>query len=230
MVVLLKPALFAVFVLWPLVSSACPLALIIAMDASASVDDREHHLQLNGLANALADRDVGTAIEAVGGIWFSSFEWSGRYQQVIQVEWRFLEDQASAAAAAERLRGSGRGFTEFPTALGYALGFAAVKLRDAPQTCRRKVIDVAGDGISNEGFKPASAYRAFPFDGVTVNALAIAGDDPDPVDYYRQEVIRGPGAFVEVAQGFDDYARAMKRKLIREIGTSFYAGSSQPAP
>ncbi len=45
----------------------------------------------------------------------------------------------------------------------------------------------------------------------------IRGADPDPVTHYRSEVIAGPGAFVEIAASFDDYPRAILRKLLREI-------------
>ncbi|MES0879603.1 DUF1194 domain-containing protein [Roseibium sp. SCP14] len=202
---------------------ACSLALVLAMDGSASVDAREHHLQLNGLADALSDSDVVQAIEAVGGIWINSFEWSGRYQQLQQLNWQYLNDGASAEAAAETLRRTPRGFTEFPTAIGYALGYASVQMRQAPRPCARKVIDVAGDGINNDGFGPESAYKAFDFQGITVNGLVIAGPNTIPARYYESFVIRGPGAFVEIAADYDDYARAIKRKLLREIYGSGYA-------
>ena len=65
--------------------------------------------------------------------------------------------------------------------------------------------------------EPLLAYRNFDFANVTVNGLVIKGADPDPVAYYRAEVIHGPGAFVEIAADFDDYEAAMKRKLLREI-------------
>ena len=202
---------------------ACSLALVLAMDGSASVDEHEHALQLNGLADALQDPDVVQAIEAVGSIWVTSFEWSGRYQQLQQLGWSHLTDRKSAVVAAETIRSSPRGYTEFPTAIGYALGHAAVQLGAAPQPCARKVIDVAGDGINNDGFGPASAYKAFDFDGVTVNGLVIAGPGSAPVHYYRANVIRGPGAFVETASTYGDYAAAMKRKLLREIFGNGYA-------
>lgn len=204
-------------------ASACALALVLAMDGSASVDAREHQLQLNGLAIALSDPEVVNAIEAVGGIYVTSFEWSGRYKQIQQLDWQFLSDAASAQKAADILRAALRGYTEFPTALGYALGHAAVLMEKAPVACRRKVIDVAGDGINNDGFGPSSAYKAFNFDGITVNGLVIAGADTAPLEYYRANVIRGLGAFIEVAATYDDYADAMKRKLIREIFGSGYA-------
>lgn len=208
---------------------ACSLSLVLAMDGSASVDAREHKLQLEGVSDALRDPEIVQAIEAVGGIWITSFEWSGRYQQIQQLDWQYLSDAASAENAASLLRASPRGFNEFPTALGYALGYAAVQMRKAPQPCARKVIDVAGDGVNNDGFGPDSAYRAFDFAGVTVNGLVIAGPDGSPIRYYRENVIHGPGAFLEVASGYEDYARAMKRKLLREIFGSGYAALA-PAP
>jgi len=53
--------------------------------------------------------------------------------------------------------------------------------------------------------------------GWTINALVIEGASPPPVPHYRAEVIAGPGAFLEVARDFDDYPRAILRKLLREI-------------
>ncbi|WP_299472096.1 DUF1194 domain-containing protein [uncultured Roseibium sp.] len=206
-------------------ATACSLSLVLAMDGSSSVDHLEHDLQLNGLANALSDPEVVQAIEAVGGIWVMSFEWSGQRQHFLQFGWQFLEDTASAEKAASTLREARRGFIGFPTAIGYALGYAAVQMSRAPEPCARKVIDVAGDGINNDGFPPSSAYKAFDFEGVTVNGLVIAGEDTSPIQYYRQHVISGPGAFIEIAEDYNDYARAMKRKLIREIMGNGYAST-----
>ncbi|MGB2202505.1 MAG: DUF1194 domain-containing protein, partial [Pseudooceanicola atlanticus] len=83
--------------------------------------------------------------------------------------------------------------------------------------CLRQVIDVSGDGINNEGFGPDLAYANFPFDEVTVNGLVVEGRDAALVDYYLNEVMRGPSSFVEIALGFDDFEDSMVRKLFREI-------------
>ncbi|MHA7773667.1 DUF1194 domain-containing protein [Roseibium sp. M-1] len=207
----------------PSSAHACSLSLVLAMDGSASVDAREHALQLNGLADAISDPETVAAIEAVGGIWVTSFEWSGRHQQLLQLGWSYLYDGPSATAAAETLRRAPRGFTEFPTALGYAMAFAAQQMELAPESCSRQVIDVAGDGINNDGFGPETAYRVHDFNEITVNGLVISGPSDIPEKYYRSHVIRGPGAFVEVAASYDDYAEAMKRKLLREIFGNGYA-------
>lgn len=208
---------------------ACELALIVALDVSASVDAVEYALQRDGLADALEDAEVAQSIEAVGGLWLSVFEWSGARRQDMRLDWTFLASPAEIAAVAAGLRGMRRSYDEFPTSLGYALGYAMIRLREAPAPCRRRVIDVSGDGVNNDGFPPSSAYRAHDMAGVTVNALAIAGEDPPPAPYYAREVIRGPGAFVEVARGYRDYARAMKRKLLREINGGGFASVQQAA-
>ena len=103
-----------------------------------------------------------------------------------------------------------------PTALGYALGFAAGLFTNGPD-CERRKIDVSGDGRNNDGFPPGSAYRAFPFDGITVNGLSIGGSDPEISNYYRRVLIRGAGAFVVDADDFSDFERAMRQKLLREL-------------
>ncbi|WP_421855917.1 DUF1194 domain-containing protein [Oricola sp.] len=195
----------------------CGLTLVLAMDASSSVDFREYRLQMQGLANALRDPQIVRAIVETGGVQAYAFEWSGRNQHAVIAPWSFLASEAAVLDFAGRIAGHKRAYLAFPTALGYALGHAAVQLDRAPRGCARTVVDVSGDGVNNEGFEPPLAYRNFNYDGVTVNGLVIAGALPDPVAYYREKVVHGPGAFVEVAERFEDYEQAMKRKLLREI-------------
>ena len=195
----------------------CGLSLVLALDVSSSVDAGEFALQTRGLAGALRDPAVRRAIVAAGGIQATALEWSGRDKQVDIAAWALLAGDDDISAFADRIETHQRAHDEFPTALGYALGHAATRLRKAPLNCARAVIDVSGDGVNNEGFEPQLAYRNFDFANVTVNGLVIRGASPDPVAYYRAEVIHGPGAFVEVARDFRDYEAAMKRKLLREI-------------
>jgi len=195
----------------------CGLSLVLALDVSSSVNPAEFTLQTRGLARALRDPAVRRSIISTGGIQAMALEWSGRDQQVDIAPWALLTSDAGISRFADRIETHQRVHDEFPTALGYALGHAATRLRNAPLSCARAVIDVSGDGVNNEGFEPLLAYRNFDFTNITVNGLVIRGADPDPVAYYRAEVIHGPGAFVEIATDFGDYAAAMKRKLLREI-------------
>ncbi|WP_246272834.1 DUF1194 domain-containing protein [Oricola thermophila] len=184
---------------------------------SSSVDDAEFRLQMRGLARALRDPVILEAVTQAGGLQAMAFEWSGRDQAVDVVPWTFLRIETDVFAFASAIENHRRGFDEFPTALGHALGHAAIRLSRAPLRCARAVVDVSGDGVNNEGYEPRLAYENFDYSNVTVNGLVIEGEMPDPVEYYRDEVIRGPGAFVEVARDFSDYEAAMKRKLLREI-------------
>ncbi|MDA7426349.1 DUF1194 domain-containing protein [Thalassococcus lentus] len=197
--------------------SVCRLALLLALDVSSSVDDAEYALQKNGLADALLDDDIQRALLEQGGtVSLAVYEWSGRRQSVVVQDWITLGDSKTIETVAARIRSTSRSYSRFPTALGYALGFGATLMRQAP-TCDRQVIDVSGDGITNDGFWPFQAYEHFPFSGITVNGLAVLGADPDVLDHYIFEVKRGPGAFVETSDGYEGYRKAMTRKLFREI-------------
>lgn len=216
----IRPPLALMFALWPgwAMAQECNLALLLAQDVSSSVNEAEYLLQRDGLVAALTSEDVVGAILQGGGIALAAYEWSGRRQSQVILEWTMLRSQSDIDAAAVQLHSAERSYRRFPTALGYALGYGAGLMAKAPN-CVRRVIDVSGDGITNDGFWPQTAYKHFPFNGITVNGLAILGADPDVVDHFAYEVLHGPGAFLETAQGYEGYARAMTRKLYREIET-----------
>ncbi len=201
-------------------AEACRLALLLALDASSSVDQEEYLRQRNGLAAALIAPEVQAAfLSAPEPVALAAFEWSGQWNQRVMLDWRLVRSGEDLLAAAEDLATAERGSTGFPTAIGAALGYAAGKLEEAPG-CERHTVDVSGDGKNNHGFAPVYAYKHFPLDGVTVNALAIGGaaDLGDLARYYQAEVIQGPNAFVELARDYEDFERAMRRKLEREVG------------
>jgi len=208
-------------------AGTCRLALAFALDVSASVDEAEYRLQLDGLAAGLRDPAVRAAIlgpmGGIGGsVALSAYEWSGKHQQVTMAPWTLITTDRALDTFAAQLTAHPRSYTEFPTAIGYSLGYGAVLLRDSPP-CQRQVIDISGDGLSNDGFGPEIAYREFDFDGVTVNGLVIGGEDLELISFYQFTVAHGPDAFVEVARDYTDFARAMRRKLLREIGRDFVA-------
>ena len=202
-------------------AAACRLALLLALDVSSSVDATEDRLQRGGLAAALTSPEVRAAFFAVDApVALAVFEWSGRYNQEVVLDWTLIDSPAALLSAAGTIASSKRSHNEFPTAMGYALGYGAEMLRRAPQ-CLYQTIDMAGDGQNNEGFGPRLAYKEFDFDTVTVNGLVVNAaefaSETQLIEFYQNEVLWGPGAFMEVAQGFEDYERAMRRKLEREL-------------
>lgn len=210
---------------------ACRLALVLALDVSSSVGEAEYALQRVGLASALDAPEIRTAIlrGGTGDVALAVYEWSGRFQDRLHLDWTLLRTDADITGAVAVLAGMQRSTSDYPTGLGSALGYGAALLARAPR-CDRQVIDVSGDGINNQGFGPALAYKHFPFDGITVNGLVIEGHDPQVTQYYQREVLHGPGAFLEIAQGFEDFERAMSRKLFREINDLMLGSLPQAAP
>lgn len=216
-------ALAFALLLAPLAARAegCRLALVLALDVSSSVDKGEYALQQGGLASALIAPEVVRAfLASPRPVALAVFEWSGRYNQAMVQDWTLIESRADLAFVAERVARHDRSHDDFPTAIGYALGHASTMLARAPR-CDARTVDISGDGTNNEGFLPSAAYRAFDFTGVTVNGLVINGADFEAetnlIPFYGREVLHGPGAFLEVAQGFEDFERAMRRKLEREV-------------
>jgi hypothetical protein len=219
--VALRALLVATGLAGPVAAADCRLALVLAIDVSSSVDDAEDKLQRNGLAAALIAPEVQNAFLAADlPVALAAYEWSGRYNQELLIDWRLVDSRAVLLEIAETIGRSRRSHNEFPTAMGYALGYGAGLLDRGPN-CLFSTLDMAGDGENNEGFPPETAYQEFPFSGVTVNGLVVNAADYEAevnlIEYYRTDVLHGPGAFLEIAQGFEDYERAMRRKLEREL-------------
>lgn len=217
----------------PAAAVECRLALILAMDVSSSVDAEEDALQRGGLAAALVAPEVKRAFFASPlPVALAVFEWSGRYNQELIVDWRLVTTPVVLAEISDRIAQSRRSHNEFPTAIGHALGYGAVLFRRAPP-CLFKTLDMAGDGENNEGFGPRQAYAEFDFNRVTVNGLVVnAGDfeaETSLIDFYEKEILHGPTAFLEVAQGFGDYENAMRRKLEREVRPTIVGGGERDA-
>jgi Ca-activated chloride channel homolog len=200
------------------------LALVFAVDASASIGSDTYVLERDGIARAFLDPQVVKAVSALaGGIEALVFEWSDPSSIVTSVPWTLVRDQKSAHAFAAALRATRRS-SHGLTAIGSAILAAIAAFGRMPEPAARRVIDISGDGISNLGISPAVARERAVAAGITINGLAILDEEPWLADYYRREVIGGASAFVMTARGYDSFARAMLHKLQAEI-----AGRAIPA-
>ncbi len=195
------------------------LELVLAVDSSGSIDGEEFALQRLGYARALRHPDVLAAI-ARGphrAIAVAFVEWSGPEISTEVVPWTRITDAASAAAVAERIVAAPRTIFGGGTALGGAIDHAMALLARSPHRGLRRVIDISGDGRNNRGPWPEAARDAAVARGITINGLAIVDFDDGLVEHFRDYVIGGPGAFVLTAAGFDDFARAVIKKLLQEL-------------
>ena len=205
--------------------AACKLALGLGLDISSSVNGDEYRLQLEGLADALESGEVINAIMTPEGahIVAAAYEWSGYQQQDTILSWTVLDSPETIKRFARRLRAHRRPYWDFATALGKGVEYGALLMQQAPP-CARRVLDISGDGVNNVGVDPTYFYGQGLLDGIVVNGLAIRGADPDPLPYYRTNVIHGPGAFIAVAKDFIDYRTVIKTKLLREISVEMILG------
>ena len=196
------------------------IELVLAVDMSISVDGAELDLQRQGFVAAFRDPAVIEAIRAnAQGVAISVVLWAGADQQRAVVGWQHLTDGPSSLAFAATIDRALRVDPEFfgKTAIGSAMHFALRALDGNAFSGIRRKIDVSGDGHANEGFKPERVRDFAVLSGVTVNGLAIINDEPYLEEYYRAHVIGGPGAFVMVADDYQDFTEAIRRKLLREL-------------
>jgi Ca-activated chloride channel family protein len=211
---MLRAAVLACLTASPAVG--CETALLLSIDVSGSIDSGDYRLQTEGLAVALSDPEVMEALVR-GQMALAVVQWSGIDQQALVLPWaRMLapEDVGGFAAKAASMQ---RVFYGSDTAVGQGLRFAAAQFAAVPD-CRRKVIDISGDGQENAGFTDAHARSEAINAGLILNAIAIEepGSAIPITTYYRNWIIT-PGGFVVTARGLQDYAETLRLKLLREL-------------
>lgn len=202
----------------------CRQALSLGLDVSGSVDSLEYRMQVDGLAGALLHPDVQRAILSApeAPIALHVFEWAGQDSRRVLQGWTLVRNLSDLTGIAGTLRTTTRRAADPATALGEAMMFGAAAL-ETQYDCDRLTLDISGDGRSNAGPRPRQIRHDAGLDGITINGLVVASGSVEETDeleaYYRAEVIRGPEAFVERAAGFEDFEKAMVRKLLRELQT-----------
>lgn len=210
---------------------AVELELLLAVDTSSSVDRGEFELQMQGIARAFRHPDVSAALRSVGdrGIAVALMQWSGSTRQALAVEWTRIDDDASALAFADKVGVAPRLVVSGGTAIGTALQAATAQLSGNAFQGARQVIDVSGDGRANMGPRPAVARDLAVRQGITINGLAILNEEWALDRYYLENVIGGTGAFIMEAADYEDFALAIKQKIVREISGAPIVRAPAPA-
>lgn len=191
--------------------------MVLAVDGSASVTYEEFGLIAGGMAAALRDDTVVESLAA--GSYLSLLLWSGTGQQAIIEEWTRVASRTDALAFADRVDNMPRLVKAGSTAIGEALLAALTLLAHLPAVTGRSIVNVIGDGRSNEGIAPGPIRDRMANADITINGLCILHEEPDLLESYTREVIGGPGAFAVTCRTYDDFTEAMRQKLLREIKT-----------
>jgi len=206
------------------------LLLVLAADVSRSIDSTKFQLQRDGYAAAISDPRVLDTIRSGhnGRIGLTFVEWSGVGAQRVVIDWTEIGDAASAKSFGDQLLEMPRSFAG-RTSISGGIEFAMARLAIAPFDCVRRTIDVSGDGTNNDGRDVAELRDQAVAKGITINGLVILSDNPLPWNpqhtnppggldnYYRNNVIGGPGAFVGVAKNFNSFGQAIVAKMIAEV-------------
>jgi uncharacterized protein DUF1194 len=205
----------------PAPSSGPPvdLALVLAVDASGSVNQTRFDLQKHGYAQALRSPKVIDAIAegADHAIAVAMVQWTGPTLHVQVIDWTRVSNAASAQALADAIDATGRRLFGGGTSLSGAIDTGVAMLAAEPFRATRRVIDISGDGSNNRGRPAEDARDEAVKAGITINGLPISWIEPGLDRYYRNSVIGGPGAFVVSIDSYDNFADAILDKLVTEI-------------
>ena len=209
------------------------LELVLAVDASGSIDEDEARLQRAGWADAFTNPRVLGAIRSGrhGAIAVMFLEWAAIGCETIAVNWTRISDAVSALKFAAGIRRAPRLDCWGGNAIGDAVDFATENILKNRFRGTRMVIDVSGDGPNTMGQPILLARERALAAGMTINGLVLV--DPDRFfsapgglnldEYYRTAVTGGPGSFVLVAKKRGNFRQAVLAKLVREI-------ASRPTP
>ncbi len=195
------------------------LQLVLAVDASGSVNDVRFELQKQGYAAAFRHPRVLQAIRSGmhGSIAVTMTQWTGPALQVQAVPWTHLKDQASLLAFAAAIEKAPRELYSGGTSISGAIDHAMRLLPGAGYRGLKRVIDISGDGANNRGRPVTEARDEAVRAGVIINGLPILALEPFLDTYYFNNVIGGPGSFMIPAESYERFADAVLRKLVLEI-------------
>lgn len=217
------------------------LELVLAVDVSRSIDDEEFRLQRQGYADAFNHPSVINAIlsNPKRKIAVIFIEWANVEFQRVIIPWTVIGDAESSRGFAAEILSRPRSILGW-TSISGAIDFSMQQFDRNPHRGTRRVIDISGDGVNNSGRAAREARDDALKRGVTINGLVIMNDNPNPGfvvqrqppldEFYRNEVIGGPGAFMMAIQDFSSFAYAIVNKLVKEIAEAAPpAAGVQPA-
>ena len=199
--------------------TAVDLQLVLAVDASGSVNQYRFDLQKQGYVAAFRHARVQQAIRsgAHQAIAVTMLQWTGPALQVQVVGWQAIGDGDTAASFAAAIERAPRQLFGGGTSISGAIDHSMTLFPQSPYRGGRHVIDVSGDGSNNRGRSVTLARDEAVAAGVVINGLPILTLEPDLDRYYQNNVIGGPGAFVIATKAYETFAEAILKKLVTEI-------------
>lgn len=195
------------------------LQLVLAVDASGSVNTVRFEMQKRGYVDAFRNPKVLKAIQGggLGRIAASMMQWTGPNMQELVVPWSLLHGPDSIEAFASHIEKVPRRLYGGGTSISGAIDRSVELLNQSPFGGGRQVIDVSGDGANNRGRPSAEARDDAVKADIAINGLPILELEPYLDEFYRNNVIGGPNSFLVVAKTFEEFGEAILKKLVTEI-------------
>lgn len=195
------------------------LQLVLAVDTSGSVSNERFVLQQRGYSAAFRNPRLLEAIltGTSRSIVVTMTQWTGSTQQVQVIPWTLISDETSMLSFADAVDSAQRQLFGGGTSISGAIDHGMTLFSDSAYVGARRVIDISGDGANNRGRPSWEARDDAVGAGVVINGLPILALEPNLDNYYRDNVIGGPGSFVVVAESYETFADAVLKKLIIEI-------------
>lgn len=194
---------------------ACQIALMLGIDVSHSIDGSEYRTQVDGLAEALRDPVIASALTDLQAA-LAVVQWSGAQEQEVSINWMRMLSMRHVERFETAVRNLQRPWTESNTGVGASINFMLDQFERVGD-CNRRVIDFSGDGISNSGIPPNLARARAQEMDVVINGLAIDRLGLSVTQYFKGHVTTGRNSFVITARGYHDYPRAIRIKIFREL-------------
>lgn len=200
------------------------VALVLAVDISYSMDPDELTLQRQGYVEALRSAQFHEALRKglIGKIAITYMEWAGSNTQRVLVPWTIVDGPETAAEVASKINSADM-HRAYRTSIASAIDKAVELLDNSGMKPLRKVIDMSGDGPNNQGRSVTTARDEAIAKGITINGLPIVLKRPGYLDideldaYYEDCVIGGPNAFMVTIRERDQFANAIRTKLLMEV-------------
>ena len=220
------PVLLAALAWGSAAAEPVDLELVLAADASGSIDAGEIRLQREGYAAAMTSPEILQAIGVgyLGRIAVTYVEWGDANSQAIVAPWQVIDGPESAASFAHTLRTAPR-LAYGRNAIGSVIDFAQREIEGNAYEGERQVIDLSADSSYSWGGVPLALARERALAaGIVINGLAVlcrtcsgrpTGGDLEAE--FERKIIGGPASFVVTADGETSFADAVRRKLLLEI-------------
>jgi hypothetical protein len=208
------------------------IEFVLAVDTSKSVDGFEFGLMMKGISHAFRTPEIINLIGHLNGVAVTLLQWNSDIDESYMIPWHLLKGPASVLLFADKVDHAECDPIRHFTGVGGAIKFGVRQIAENAFDGRQLKIDVAGDGRNNFGVSPSIRGQVANTLGIVVNGLPIITSSDyysyDLKSYYREEVIHGPGAFIKVANDYDDFSRAFLRKLQRELSPLLSQENSAP--